>query len=224
MKRIFIALASMALAACSSLFAQTDFRSASGGVWSDPAIWEKNEAGVWLKPDTKIFPGDSHDRDVNVTIDDGSLVTVTRDQVVHVNSLSIINGRIDVDGLLIIGPYGDEAQDPENSGNDNPIIETPISDFRTGTPQLLQNVPNPLAPQYGYETTIRFFLDREYSHARLVIYDQLGHAVKIVFDESNPQTGWHQIKLRLDQLQSGTFPVVLELPNATLRRMLTVVK
>jgi hypothetical protein len=228
MKRIIFSLALAALAASSPLFAQTqfDFRSTSSGIWTDSKIWEKNEAGIWLKPVDGIYPGERHNRDVDVTVDDGSTVTIGKDQVVHINSLSVLGGRVVVEGMLIIGPTSDDPNeigtDPNQNANDP--IAAPIIISDNLAPQLLQNVPNPLAPQFGYETTIKFFLDKQYTNARLAIYDQLGHVVLNVYQESNPSEGWHTVKARLDRIQTGSYPLVLELPNSILRRMIMVIR
>jgi hypothetical protein len=229
MKRIILSFALAAMAASSPLFAQTqtDFRSAGSGIWTDSQIWEKNEAGVWLKPMNGAYPGERHNRDVDVTVADGSTVTIGRDQIVHVNSLSVFSGRVVVEGMLIVGPTKNDPEDPiaddpfiSDTIPANPII---VSDNMSG-PQLLQNVPNPLAPQFGYETTIKFYLDKQYASARLSIYDQLAHVVRKVFDEQNPSEGWHTARVRLDGIQSGTYPMILELPSNVLRRMVTVLR
>lgn len=226
MKRIILSFALAAMAASSPLFAQTqtDFRSSGSGIWTDSQIWEKNEAGVWLKPMSGVYPGERHNQDVDVVVGDGSTITIGRDQIVHINSLSIFSGRVVVEGMLIVGPTKNDpiADDPLNSDTitANPII---VSDNISG-PQLLQNVPNPLAPQFGYETTIKFYLDKPYVSARLSIYDQLAHVVRKVFDEQNPSEGWHTARVRLDGIQSGTYPMVLELPSNVLRRMVTVLR
>ncbi len=223
MKRIIFCLTAIAVMAASPLFAQADFRSASSGVWTDSQNWEENESGVWLQPASGIYPGERHNRDANVTINDGSTLTVGKDEVVQINSLSIFDGRVVVEGTLIVGPSvndpSDQATDSVVTPNTDPII---ITD--NGSPLLLQNVPNPLAPQFGYETTIKFFLDKQYPNARLTIYDQLGHIVQEVYQEQNPSIGWHTIRARLDHIQSGTYPLLLELPGNILRRMVTVLR
>ena len=216
MKRILSTLALLAMAISSPIFAQvqTEFRSFGSGAWTDAGIWEKNEGGVWLKLPANSYPGDAQDRQTNVTISDGSNIIVPKDEVVEISSLSILSGKVVVEGILVIA---DEVNDPGQI-NENSSLQAGEG------PQLLQNVPNPLAPQFGYETTIRFYLDRQYADARLTVFDQLGNAVQNVFQESNPSTGWHEIKIRLDRLQSGTYPLVLELPNAVLHRMITVMR
>lgn len=223
MKRIIIFLA--LAAASSSLSAQTqpDFRSVGNGIWSDSKIWENNEAGVWLKPASGIYPGERHNREANVMVGDGSTVTIGKDEVIRINSLSINGGRVVVEGTLIIGPVSDDPEDPHIIASDTliPNPSTPIVEVK---PQLLQNVPNPLAPQFGYETTIKFYLDKQYSNARVTVFDQLAHIIRKVFDEQNPSTGWHTVKVRLDGIQSGTYPLVLELPDAILRRMIMVLR
>ena len=225
MKRIIIYLALATIAASSSLFAQTqtEFRSAGNGIWSDSKIWKKNEAGVWLIPVDGIYPGEHHNRSANVTVGDENTITIGKDEVVNINSLCINNGRVVVEGTLIIGPVSNDPEDQNISSNDS-LIQPTSNPIASDSPQLLQNVPNPLAPQFGYETTIKFYLDRQYSKARVSIFDQLAHIVRLVFDEQNPSTGWHTIKVRLDGIQSGTYPLVLELPNAILRRMIMVLR
>jgi len=222
MKRIILSLALAALAASSPLFAQADFRSAASGIWTDSKIWEENEAGVWLQPVDGIYPGERHNRNVDVTVNDGSTVTIGKDQVVHINSLSVLGGKVIIEGMLIIGPTSDDPSEPAtdtNSGTADPVV---ITD--NGAPQLLQNVPNPLSPQFGYETAIKFFLDKQYTSARLAIYDQLGHLVQSLFQESNPSEGWHTVNARLDRIQTGSYPLVLQLPNSILRRMVMVIR
>lgn len=234
MKRIAIFLALGAILSASPLFAQTPspFRSVTDGIWTDSHIWEKNESGVWLKPVEGMYPGERHNRNVDVTINDGSTVTIGVNEVVQINSLCILNGRVVVEGTLIVGPSKDDPTDPVtgDEGNTDPIVtkndsaDPVIITDNTLIPQLMQNVPNPLAPQFGYETTIKFYLDKPYSHVRLAIYDQLSHMIKSVFDEQNPATGWHTIRVRLDGIQSGSYPMVLELPNTVLRKMITVLR
>ncbi len=228
MKRIIFSLALAALAAASPVFAQTqtDFRSISSGIWTNSEVWEKNEAGIWLTPVDGIYPGESHNRNADVTVGDGSTVTISKDQVVHINSLSVLGGRVVVEGMLIIGPTTDDPSDPvtDPPANPNDPNTTPAIVSDNGGPQLLQNIPNPLAPQFGYETTIKFYLDKQSANARITIYDQLGHVVQNVYQESNPVEGWHTVKARLDRIQSGTYPLVLELPNAILRRMIMVIR
>jgi hypothetical protein len=224
MKRILTSFVVMALAAASTLFAQnqTDFRAASSGTWTNSGIWEKNQDGIWLKPIADSYPGDSHDRNVNVTIDDQNNIEIGEDETVHINSLSVFDGRLLVKGMLIVGPGQDDQENPE--GNSTPAIQSTVTPSENGIPQLEQNVPNPLAPQFGYETTIRFYLDRQYGNVLLTLYDQLGHLVQKVYQEENPSSGWHEIRVRLDNVSSGTYPLLLELPNNVLRRMITVVK
>jgi len=221
--RLITLIGFIAIAALSPLFAQmTNFQSAASGVWSDSRIWEKNESGVWLKPTGNSYPGDAQDRVTNVTISDGSNIIVPKDEVVEISSLSILDGKVVVEGILIIDS---EVNDPGVENGSSSSGSSAQQSLTGGdAPQLLQNVPNPLAPQFGYETTVRFYLDKEYSSARVTVYDQLGNAVQNVFQGSNPSVGWHEIKIRLDRLQSGTYPLVLELPNAVLHKLITVMK
>jgi hypothetical protein len=224
MKRISFFIATLAIAASSSLLAQnqTDFRAASSGTWTNSGIWEKNQDGIWLKPIADSYPGDSHDHNVNVTIDDQNTIEIGEDETVHINSLSVFDGRLLVKGMLIVGPGEDDQENPV--GNSAPAIQSAVTPADNGIPQLEQNVPNPLAPQFGYETTIRFYLDRQYGNISLTLYDQLGHVVQKVYQEENPASGWHEIRVRLDNVPSGAYPLLLELPNNVLRRMITVVK
>ncbi len=228
MKRIIFSLALAALAASSPVFSQTpiDFRSAASGVWTDSQIWEKNEAGVWLTPVDGIYPGERHNRDADVTVSDGSTVTIGKDQVVQINSLSVLGGKVVVEGMLIIGPVTNDPNDPTSdpiSISEDPITPPAIIGDNPG-PQLLQNMPNPLAPQFGYETTIKFYLDKAYSNARITIFDQLAHVVREVYNETAPAEGWHTIKVQLDRIQAGSYPMILELPNTVLHRMITVLR
>src|ERR1051325_3207308 len=96
MKAIIIIFAFLATSISSSLFAQiTNFQTTGSGLWTNSQIWEeKNESGVWLKPPGNSYPGDAHDHGADVTINDGSVVAVGKDDVVQINSLSILNGRI----------------------------------------------------------------------------------------------------------------------------------
>jgi len=227
MRRTIISLALAALAIASPVFAQSqnDFRSAGSGLWSDSQIWEKNDGGIWLKPGGNSYPGDSHNRQVDVTVGDGSSVMIAKDEVVEINSLGIIDGRLLVEGTLIVGPAQNDPENPVISSTVNSqITQNPVTPIAGDSPQLLQNVPNPLAPQFGYETTIKFYIDQQYSNATLTIYDQLGHIIQRVFQEENPEIGWHEIRVRLDRISSGTYPLLLELPNNILRRMITVLK
>ena len=228
MKHIILFFALVATAYSSPLLAQTqtNFRSVGNGIWSDSQIWEENEAGVWLKPVNGIYPGERHNRDVDVTVADGSTITIGKDEIVQINSLSIFDSRLVVEGTLIVGPSNNDPNDPEidNPSISDPLNTNPVILSDDMGPQLLQNVPNPLAPQFGYETTIKFYLDKQYAHVRIGIYDQLAHLVRGVFDELNPSEGWHTIVVRLDGIQSGTYPLVLELPNTILRRMIMVLR
>ncbi|MDP4219931.1 MAG: hypothetical protein Q8896_05790, partial [Bacteroidota bacterium] len=197
------------------------------GIWTDSDIWEKNEADVWLKPVEGIYPGEKSNRNVDVTISEGAAVTIGQNDVVRINSLSVINGRLTVEGALIVGPAEDEQESSlaQNEPNSEASAPDPIVNERnTGVPQLLQNVPNPLAPQFGYETTIKFYLDRSYPGVRLAVYDLLGHVIQQIYSESNPSEGWHTVKVRIEDLQSGSYPLVLELPNVVLRKMITVLR
>jgi hypothetical protein len=228
MNRIILLFAFAAIISSPPLLAQaqTNFRSVGDGVWSNSQIWEENQSGVWLKPVDGVYPGERHNRDVDVTVEDGGTITIGKDEVVQINSLSVINSRLVVEGSLIVGPSQNDPNDPsiENSTTSDSISTNPVILNSDSGPQLLQNVPNPLAPQFGYETTIKFYLDKQYSHVRVGIYDQLAHLIRNVSDEQNPSAGWHSIMVRLDGIQSGTYPLVLELPNTILRGMITVLR
>src|SRR5947208_8260791 len=114
MRRIIISLALAAAFYSPSIFAQsqTDFRSVSSGVWTDSQIWQQNEAGVRLASLDGVYPGERHNRDADVMIGDGSTVTIGKDEVVEINSLSIFNGRVVVEGTLIVGAAKNDPPDP----------------------------------------------------------------------------------------------------------------
>jgi len=158
-------------------------------------------------------------------VGEGNTVRIGRDQVVEINSLGVTDGRLLVEGTLIVGSG---LNDPENTdippGGNSSISLHQSNPIIGDGPALMQNVPNPLAPQFGYETLVKFYIDRQYSHAALTIYDQLGHIIQRVYQEENPEIGWHEMRFRLDRIQSGTYPLLLELPNNILRRMITVIR
>src|SRR5436305_14614406 len=80
-----------------------DFEATTSGLWSDSRIWEKNESGVWLAPVDNTYPGDATDHAVNVTVSEGKSVVVGKDQIVQINSLSVLGGKVTIEGVLVIG-------------------------------------------------------------------------------------------------------------------------
>lgn len=217
-----------------SCFAQERkfFRSNGSGAWSDNANWEVVENGVWLPAIQDEFPGEEHNREVNVRIEEGDALVIKRGDVVHINSLYVAKGNLVVLGDLIIGDAKntptetDEATDFSELGNDEhtTLSSAPTPAKNITNPILLQNVPNPAVLGVTDRTTFKFFLDKPYAYARLSVYDQLGHKVIDLFDEENVTDGWRTVTLRTTRLQSGSYPVFLELPGQMLRCLMTVVK
>ena len=219
MRSIIFSLAILAIVFSSSLFAQraSEYRSTSSGIWSDYKIWENDLSGVWLVPSEGVYPGESHNRKANVVVSDGSTVTIDSNDVVQISSLAILQGEVIVNGTLIIGDAINDPDEPSFAL----LVKEPIS---SDEPQLQQNFPNPLSPQSGYETTIRFYLDGDNTHARVAIYDQLSHLIILAYEEQLPIRGWHSVKVRLDGVRSGTYPVLLELPNKVIQKMISVLR
>jgi hypothetical protein len=223
MKRIIFFFAFAATTAASSLFAQSDFRSAGSGIWTNSQNWEENENGIWLKPINGIYPGERHNRDANVTITDDNTMTIGIDEVIQVHSMCIMNGTVLIEGTLILSPATDDPGDIQASFPDSITIQN-SKPTTSDNPQLLQNIPNPLAPQCGYQTMINFYLDKQYSNVHLAIYDQLGHVIQKIFDEQTPAQGWHTFAVNLDGIMSGSYLLILELPNTVLQRMITILR
>jgi hypothetical protein len=225
MIRRFNIIALLTLSLCACAFAQETkvFRSISSGAWNDNANWQVAEHGVWLPALKDEFPGEMHNREVNVRIEEGDALVIRKGDVVHINSLYVAKGNLVVLGDLIIGDAKDEPKDNENGNNESTLdVTTPA--IAVTNPILLQNVPNPAVLGVTDQTTFKFFLDKPYAYARLTVFDQLGHKVVDLFDENNVQDGWRSVTLRTTRLQSGSYPVFLELPGQVLRCLMTVVK
>jgi len=231
-KRLNI-IALLLLAFGVSAFAQESkvFRSVSSGAWSDNSNWQIAENGVWLPALKDEFPGELHNREVNVRIDEGSALVIRKGDVVHINSLYVTKGNLVVLGDLIIGdaknaPNGDmPIEVNENTNDETATLDAPPTPAVSVTnPILLQNVPNPAVLGVTDQTTFKFYLDKPYAYARLTVFDQLGHKVIDLYDENNVQDGWRTVTLRTTHLQSGSYPVFLELPGQVLRCLMTVVK
>jgi len=231
-KRLNI-IALLLLAFGVSAFAQESkvFRSVSSGAWSDNSNWQIAENGVWLPALKDEFPGEPHNREVNVCIDEGSALVIRKGDVVHINSLYVTKGNLVVLGDLIIGdaknaPNGDmPIEVNENTNDETATLDAPPTPAVSVTnPILLQNVPNPAVLGVTDQTTFKFYLDKPYAYARLTVFDQLGHKVIDLYDENNVQDGWRTVTLRTTHLQSGSYPVFLELPGQVLRCLMTVVK
>ena len=231
MIRRFNIIALLAFVLCANAFAQETkvFRSASSGAWNDNTNWLVAENGVWLPALKDEFPGEMHNREVNVRIEEGDALVIRKGDVVHINSLYVTKGNLVVLGDLIIGDAKDVEKDNDSpidnneSGNETTLDVTSPSVSVTN-PILLQNVPNPAVLGVTDQTTFKFFLDKPYAYARLTVFDQLGHKVVDLYDENNVQDGWRSVTLRTTRLQSGSYPVFLELPGQVLRCLMTVVK
>jgi hypothetical protein len=228
-------IALLVLAFGVTAFAQESkvFRSVSSGAWSDNSNWQIAENGVWLPALKDEFPGELHNREVNVRIEEGDALVIRKGDVVHINSLYVAKGNLVVLGDLIIGdaknapnndgssPIGNDNQEGSDTHATLDATPTPVS---VTNPILLQNVPNPAVLGVTDQTTFKFFLDKPYAYARLTVFDELGHEVVSLFDENNVQEGWRNVTLRTTRLQSGSYPVFLELPGKVLRCLMTVVK
>ena len=229
-------IALLVLALGVTAFAQETkmFRSVSSGAWSDNSNWQIAENGVWLPALKDEFPGELHNREVNVRIEEGDALVIKRGDVVHINSLYVAKGNLVVLGDLIIGDAKNAPNDDDSSpiGNNNnegsdeqaTLDATPTPAVSVTNPILLQNVPNPAVLGVTDQTTFKFFLDKPYAYARLTVFDQLGQKVVDLYDENNVQDGWRSVTLRTTRLQSGSYPVFLELPGQVLRCLMTVVK
>lgn len=234
MIRRFNILALLALALCANGFAQETkvFRSAASGAWNDNTNWLVAENGVWLPALKDEFPGESHNREVNVRIEEGDALVIRKGDVVHINSLYVAKGNLVVLGDLIIGDAKNAQKDDgspieinnNESGGNETTLDAPAPSVVVTNPILLQNVPNPAVLGVTDQTTFKFFLDKPYAYARLTVFDQLGHQVVALYDENNVQDGWRSVTLRTTRLQSGSYPVFLELPGQVLRCLMTVVK
>lgn len=220
MKRLILGFAAAALASLvSPLFAQTNettFRSVASGLWTASENWKYESSGVWLDPSESIYPGDARHRNVSVVIDGGSTLHIGDGEVVKVNSIHVRDGELFVEGTLFVGDFSAESADVgEPSGNGRPASSL----------SLEQNVPNPVSPFAGTQTTFRFYLDREYAGVRLTLYDMLGAEIQTLFEASNPEIGWHSAELNVRNLPSGNYPVILLVPGMPAqRRLMTVVR
>lgn len=227
----FNIIALLVLALCSNVFAQETkvFRSISSGAWNDNTNWQIAENGVWLPALKDEFPGEMHNREVNVRIEEGDALVIRKGDVVHINSLTVAKGNLVVLGNLIIGDAKDEPRDNDSpvdneNGNNESTLDVTTPSVSATNPILLQNVPNPAVLGVTDQTTFKFFLDKPYAYARLSVFDQLGHKVVDLYDENNVHDGWRSVTLRTTRLQSGSYPVFLELPGQVLRCLMTVVK
>jgi hypothetical protein len=215
-----------------SAFAQSSsnqkvFKAVSSGLWSDPKNWQAFNGTVSLPTSDVVFPGEEHNQEVNVRIDDGNALVIKRGDVVHINSLSVGRGNLVVFGDLIIGDSKD-AIDPENNNGGNSNNGTTLSSTDPVPSslglELDQNVPNPVSLGLSSQTTFKFYLDQQYSYARLHIYDELGNKYMTIFDERDPSEGWKSVALNINNMPSGSYPVFLEVPGKVIRRMMTVIR
>ncbi|MBS1902596.1 MAG: hypothetical protein JSS75_02725 [Bacteroidetes bacterium] len=215
--------------------AQPIFHAAASGNWSDSRNWEQDNGGIWLRPPDGVYPGSPQSRNVDVVIDRDVRMTVDSGPEIHIRSLMVSSGLIDIKGKMIIGPT---SNDPNNhilispSGGTiglsddvtaapepvetTPVIENPLA--------LEQNVPNPVSYVTGDWTTIRYYVDRDYPLVRLALFDQMGFEIKRIVDESSPAVGWHSVRINVRDLQSGSYPIVLQAGNRVLRRSLTRIR
>lgn len=238
MHRRIIVLIAVILAFAAQAHAQGGFRAVSSGDWSDSRNWEIRTGGIWLKPPEGVFPGESHNRNVDVVIDDSVTLTVGEGPAIEINSLAVLRGKLVVNGSMIIGPTSDDPNNrvkiiPSNGGIGIGAATTDVEPSAPVAPapaqeaipmQLLQNVPNPVSFATGDWTTVRFYIDRDYPLVRVEIYDQLGSMLKRVFEENDPAVGWRSMRINVRDLQSGSYPVVLQAGRQVLRRSLTVIR
>jgi hypothetical protein len=227
------ALSALVFGMSSNTFAQNSanskvFKAVSSGLWSDPKNWQAYNGSVELPTNDGAYPGEEHNREVNVRIDDGNALVIKRGDVVHINSLAVGRGNLVVFGDLIIGD-GKDVSDPENNNNtgnsDNGTTLSATDPVPTGLGlELDQNVPNPVSLGITSQTTFKFYLDQQYSYARLHIYDELGNEYKTIYDERDPSQGWKSTTLNINNMPSGSYPVFLEVPGKVIRRMMTVIK
>jgi hypothetical protein len=199
-------------------FGQTEFRSTASGVWNDNQNWQQTQSGIWQQAPRGVFPGEAHNRVVSVTIDDSSTIIIPEGKEVHIKSLNILKGRLIVNGILVVGDDENDGQDPNQAALD--VSTTP------STPglQLLQNSPNPVMMAQTNVTTFTFYLDAVYPLVRLTVYDEMGREVMRLFDQSNPASGWTNLKVLTEDLQSGSYQVVLQAGNTMLHRTMTVIR
>jgi hypothetical protein len=228
-KRLHI-FALLALVLSVNAFAQESkvFRASGSGSWSDNANWEVADHGIWLPAADNQFPGEEHNREVTVRIDDGNALVIKKGDVVHINSLYVAKGNLVVLGDLVIGDAKNEGVEENPIGTDGNTdepgtLDAPSTPVAATSPVLLQNVPNPVMLGAD-QTTFKFYLDKPYEFARLTVFDELGHEVMKIYDENSVQEGWRTVTMRIGRLQSGSYPVFLELPGKVMRCLMTVVK
>lgn len=223
MFRPLISIFVLALLPVVALAQQVEFRSVSSGVWSDTRNWQQENSGVWQSPERGVFPGESRHRDVNVTIDNGSVVVIGEGQEVHVNSLTVMNGRLEVNGMIVIGDF---ANDADANTDDQPDLRNEVS-VPTAPAiglQLLQNSPNPSFASTGGVTNLTFYIDADYPTVRLSLFDELGREIERVYDVAHPETGWHSLKISTTDLRSGSYHLVLQAGNNAQHRTMSVVR
>ena len=219
-KRLILGFAAVTfMSLVSPLIAQTyetTFRSSGSGLWTSSENWKVNASGIWLAPSDNAVPGDEKNRRVHVIIDGGNSLRIPDGEVMRVNSLFVQEGELFVEGTLLVGYDGDATADVRPSGNDREFHSSLV---------LEQNMPNPVASNYGSVTTFRFYLDKEYAAARLVLFDMLGTEIQTLYDASSPSAGWHSARINVSDLPSGNYPVFLQVPGMPMeRRLMTVVR
>ncbi len=222
MFRPLISIFVLALLPVVALAQQVEFRSVSSGVWSDTRNWQQENSGVWQSPDRGVVPGASRHRDVNVTIDNGTVVVIGEGQEVYVNSLTVMNGRLEVNGLLVIGdrPNDDAITDDQPELRNSVNIPTTAANGL----QLLQNSPNPSFASSGGATNLTFYIDADYPTVHLSLFDELGREIERVYDAAHPETGWHSLQMSTTDLRSGSYHLVLQAGNNAQHRTMSVVR
>jgi hypothetical protein len=137
---------------------------------------------------------------------------------------------------MVIGPTSDDPNNgiritPNqgtvglNDASDEPMQPDDHVSAPVQTPLTLeQNVPNPVSFVTGDWTSIRFYLDRSYPMVRLSLFDQMGSEIKRLYDDAEPGVGWHSVRMNVRDLQSGSYPIVLQAGGRLLRRSLTVIR
>ena len=125
--RLTIILSLVAATSVSS-FAQTKnvFRAHGKGLWTDPAVWEVYNGSQWLPALAGEFPGESHNRDVNVVIADGSTIILGEmENALEINSLVVGNANLMIRGNLVVGPTKNVPREPrlDDAKLDNTVSE-----------------------------------------------------------------------------------------------------
>ncbi len=230
MKRPLILLVLVALSLPALVFAQHEFRASGSGVWCDNRNWVTSENGVWLIPQDGVFPGERHNRNSDVTIDDGSAITINEGEELHVNSLTVIKGCLTVNGTLVVGSAADDAADIKITEDttdrlpDDRIYIKSISVPVIPKLELQQNVPNPVFSSVSSTTNFSFYLDKEYSLVTLTVYDQMGRVIRTLYSEYGPAAGWKKISMNTQDLSSGSYPVVLQAGHLILHTSMAIIK